>query len=316
MRKFFSFMLIICLGLSATCYAAWLPDKPISYVIPFTAGGESDFAAKLHQKYLKEILGQDINIVYKPGAGGATAWSEMTKLQPDGYVLTVCNLPHVIIQPIENPNIGFKTEDINFVYIFNSTPNILVVAKDSPFKSLKDLIKYAKSNPAVVTIGGSGTNTANHLGVIELAKAAKVKFTYLNYPGSGTALPALLGHNVSALMTSPTMGLSYGDKVKVLAVASDKRVSSLPKVPTFKEQGYNIVEGTYRGIAVPAGTPANVMKALEAAFDKINRTPEFKQEMEKLGFKLEFYNTKASQKFLNERSKYYSGLLEDLGLGK
>lgn len=302
----------LCLCFAVPSLAAGYPEKSINYIIPFTAGGESDFAAKLQQTQLTTLLGQTVNIVFKPGAGGATAWAELVKSQPDGYNLTVCNLPHIIVQPIEKPNIGFKTEDINMVYIFNSTPNILIVAQDSPFRSLKDLVKYAKANPSVVTIGGSGINTANYLGVIELEKAAKTKVTYLNYPGSGTALPALLGHSVLALMTSPTMAVSYGNKVRALAVQSAKRVSSFPNVPTFKEQGYNIVEGTYRGIAVPPGTPMKVMKVLEEAFSKINHTSEFRQEMEKLGFKVEDYGIAASKKFINEKKKYYSGFMEQL----
>jgi tripartite-type tricarboxylate transporter receptor subunit TctC len=314
MRKIFT-VVLLCLGLAVTCSAAGFPEKPINYIIPFTPGGESDYAAKLQQKELTTILGQPVNIVFKPGAGGALAWAALAKSQPDGYNLTICNLPHIIVQPLAKPTIGFKTEDINVIYIFNSTPNILLVAQDSPFHSLKDLVKYAKDNPSVVTIGGSGLNTANYLGVIELAKASKAKFTYLNYPGSGTALPALLGHSVLALMTSPTMAVSYGNKVRPLAVQSAKRVSSFSNVPTFKEQGYNIIEGTYRGIAVPNGTPAKTMKILEDAFSKINHDPEFRQEMEKLGFKVEDYGIAASKKLIMEKKKHYTEFMDQLKQG-
>lgn len=315
MRRYFTLMMVILsLTLLGTCFAATFPEKPIKYIIPFAPGGESDIAAKLQLKELENILGQKIEIDYITGAGGATAWEELKKAKPDGYTIMGTALPHNIIQPLQNA--AYKTEDINVVYIFNSTPVCLMVAQDSPFKNLGDLIKYAKANPSIVTIGMSGMGSANHLAIVELAKAAHVKLTYVPYSGSSTALPALLAHKVSAVMIAPALAISNPNDVRVLAVSSEKRFSYFPDVPTFKERGYKVIEGVYRGIAVPPGTPVSVMKTLEAAFTKVNKNPEFKTEMEKAGFKLEYYGSEASKKFIASKQKYYQELFKELDLGK
>jgi tripartite-type tricarboxylate transporter receptor subunit TctC len=316
MRKFVSLLFAAALGLTllGTCVAASFPEKPLRYVLPFTPGGAADTAAKLQQKYLEKVLGQKIEIVYNPGNGGGDAWTDAVKGTPDGYTVTGCNMPNIIIQPFENPAVGYKTEEINLVYIFASTPDALMVSKSSPYNSIADLIKAAKANPSSVTIGGGAIGSAPHLGSVQFEKAAGVKLPFVATSlGTKVAVSSLHAGKISALMTPPGTALTEKD-LKILAVATTKRLSSLPKVPTFQELGYKFTEGTYRAVAVPPGTPPAVMKTLEAAFAKINKDPGFQAEMVKAGFEIENYGIEASKKFLTERIKYYQGIRGELGL--
>lgn len=312
MVKRLTVLCIVALLCAGTAFAQF-PQKALNYVVCFNPGGESDIFARAQQPLLEKILGQKVMVSYKIGGGGAVGWAELVKTKPDGYTFMGYNLPHIILQPLSLANSGYKTNEIVPVYTFMSTPNILAVSIDGPFKTLDDFVKFAKANPGAVTVGGSASASANEIGTVLFNKLAGIKTTYIPFTGSGDAIPALLGGHVSALMTYTTMGTQYGDQIRVLAVASDKRVASLPDVPTFKELGYNLVEGAYRGAAVPVNTPDSVKKVLAVAFDKINHDPAFVKKMEAAGFKLEFYGPEESEQLVADKVKIYTPLVKELG---
>lgn len=310
------FVLVVLVGLTFTsALAAGYPDKPINYVICFNPGGESDITARIQQQPLEKVLGVPVVIVYKKGGGGAVGWSEMMRTKPDGYTIYGTNLPHTIVQPMTRGNAGYETEKINNVFFFEFTPNVLAVSADSEIKTVKDFVEYATKNPGV-SVGGSGQPSANSLGTEAFANVAGVKLTYISFTGSGAAVPALLGGHVKALMTYTSMAAQYPDKIRALAVAADKRATALPDVPTFKELGYEYVEGAYRGAAVPPGTPADVRQVLEKAFETVNYDPVVIKKMEDLGFIMEYYGEDASKQLVERLTKYYGELLKDLGLLK
>ena len=258
--------LVAALTLGAFALAQY-PDKPITYTIPFNPGGESDVTARLQQEGLEEILGVDIVIQNQDGGGGAVAWSEFQRsAQPDGYRIIGVNLPHIIAQPASRADTGYTTDGFDVLYWFHFTPSMLVVREDSEFQTLEDFIAFAKENPQVVTVGGSGTLSANHLETLRLENTADVDLTYIPFTGSAPTYPAVLGGHVSALMSYSTTPFAV-DGVRALAVASEERLPFLPDVPTFRELGYDIVGGAYRGVAVPNGTPQEVKDTLIAAFD-------------------------------------------------
>jgi tripartite-type tricarboxylate transporter receptor subunit TctC len=293
--------------------AAAYPSKPLTYMICFNPGGESDITARIQESALKKYYGQEVVITYKIGGGGSVCWSELVQSKPDGYTIAGHNLPHIVLQPLERGKAGYNTLDLKNIYIFESTPDLLVVRQDSPFKTLKDFIDYAKQNPGVVTVGGSGSNTANDLGTAELDKAAGIKLTYVPFSGSGAAVPALLGSHVTALMTYSTMGVQYKDKFRSLAMASEDRMSVLPDVPTFKELGYDVVEGAYRGVAAPPGTPDDIVKTLADVFEKVMKDPAVVKKMDENGFKTEFMGPGASLALVKRKMVEYETLLKEMG---
>ncbi len=312
----FLLMVIAVLVIPPGVQAGDYPSKPLTYIVCFNPGGESDLTARIQEKALEKYYGHDVIITYKIGGGGAIGWSELVRSKPDGYTIAGDNLPHIILQPLMRKNAGYNTLDLKQIYIFESTPDILVVHKDSQFKTLQDFIKYAKEHPGVVTVGGSGSNTANHLGTILLEKAAGIKLTYIPFSGSGTAVPALLGKHVTALMTYSTMAVRYKDKFRPLAIASEKRMEVLPDVPTFKELGYNVVEGAYRGVAAPPGTPDHIVNYLADVFDKVMHDPEVIKKMNENGFKIEYMKPAEATAFVKQKMKQYKALLEEMGLIK
>ena len=146
-----------------------------------------------------------------------------------------------------------------------------------------------------------------------LNKAAGIQLTYVPFGGTGSAIPALLGSHVTALMTYSTMGTQYSGKFRALAIASETRMDALPDVPTFKEQGYNIVEGAYRGVAAPPGTPDEIVKVLADAFDKVMKDPEVKKKMDQNGFKTEYMGPEESLALVKKKMVEYEAIMKELG---
>jgi tripartite-type tricarboxylate transporter receptor subunit TctC len=300
--------------LAAVAGAADFPKKRVTYNICFNPGGESDITARLQEQALKKYLGQDVSIQYKIGGGGAVCWAELVKSAPDGYTIAGHNLPHTILQPMEMGDAGYKTFDLKQVYMFEVTPNVLMVRKDAPFNTLKDFIEYVKKQPAgSITVGGSATSSANDLGVAILNKAAGIKLTYVPFTGTGAAVPALLGGHVTALMSYSPMCIQYKDKFKFLGMMSDKRMEVIPDVPTFKEQGYDLVEGAYRGVAAPPGTPDEIVKILADAFDKTMKDPEVRKKMDQYGFKTELLGPEESLALVKKKAAEYEVIMKELG---
>ena len=286
----------------STVTAADFPTKGVSYIIPFGPGGESDITARHQQPFFKKLFDQDLIISYKPGGGGAVGWAQLNKMKGDGYTIMGINLPHIIIQPQEK-EVGFTTEDITGVYMFHYTPDAIVVLNDSEFQTLDDLIAYAKENPGKVTFSGSGKGTANHLAQLRFDKMAGIKTTYVPFKGTGAAVTALLGKQVMAEWGYTSVGAQQAEKARMLAVAMDKRHPVFPDVPTFKELGYDLVSGAFRGIAVPKSTPEEIRVQLSDMIGQINADPEFRKRMEADGMALLDVDYKGYQAFIDEQAK-------------
>lgn len=300
---------VAAMGLAGLAQAEY-PEAPITYTIPFDPGGESDVTARFQEPHLEEILGTDVNVTHRPGGGGAVAWSEFqNSASPDGYEMIGVNIPHIIAQPIMRSNAGFTTDDWKIVTFFHFTPNALIVPKESPFDTLDDLVSYAKENPQAVTLGGSGTYSANHLGVLRLEREADIDVTYIPFSGTGPLPAAVQGNHVSGIFNYSMLGVQMEDSAKVLAVASEERVPAMPDVPTFTELGYDIVGGAYRGVAVPKDTPEAVVNTLEEAFAETNRRITEKQEP--LGFVMTYITDDEVGEVIEDLKEAYQPILED-----
>lgn len=302
------------LAIAATAIAAF-PEKSIQYVIPFAPGGESDIAARFQAQTFKDKYKQDMVIVNKAGAGGALAWSQMNTMPGDGYTIVGINLPHIVLQPLEG-TANFKTEDVTPVYFFHYTPDAIIVAADSPYKTLADLVKAARDKPEAVTIAGSGTNSANHVAQVRFDREFKLKTTYVPFKGTGDMVASILGNHVSAAMSYSTLAIQQKGKMRMLAVATEKRLPQFPDVPTFKELGFDWVDGAYRGIGVPRSTPPELRKQVSDIMDAINKDPDLRKKMVDGGFEVTDITLDQVPAFMKARTAEYMNSAKTLGLVK
>lgn len=304
----------LAVSLSFPARAAY-PEKPVRLVIPFSPGGESDIGARLQQGVFKKLTGQELIIESKPGAGGALAWTQLNTFPGDGYTIMGTNLPHLVLQPLEG-NVQYKTDDIVNVHFYHYTPDAIIVRNESPFRTYQDLMKAAKEQQDKMTFAGSALNSANHLAHTRLNKLMGTKTTYVPFKGTGDLVSSLLGGHVSAAMSYNTLAISQKAKVRMLAVAADKRLAQFPDVPTFKELGGDWVDGAYRGCGVPRSTPEDVRKRVSDIFSAINKDPDFRQKMAEGGFELIDVTYDRMAAFMAERRAAYLEAAKLMGLAK
>lgn len=289
------------------------PSKAMTYIIPFNAGGESDISARFQQSEWENVTGKQVVIQYQPGAGGAQAWSQLNSLPGDGYTVMGINLPHTALQPLAG-SVGYATEDLTPVHYFHYTPDAIFVRAESEFTSLDQLIEHAKANPGLVTFAGSGSNSSNNLAAIRFNEQADVTTTYVPFSGTGPSITAVLGGSTMAGFNYATSGVSQGDALRMLAVAAEERLKAFPDVPTFKELGYDIVGGAYRGVAVPASTSEELRQRISDIISDINAQPAFLEKMESAGFVLTDIGYDEMDEFVAERVEEYTAGAKALGI--
>jgi tripartite-type tricarboxylate transporter receptor subunit TctC len=301
------FLLVPCLAVGASDF----PKGPITYIIPFNPGGQSDVEARLQQPYLEKILGVKIVVEYKPGAGGALAWTQFAKAKPDGYTVCGINIPHIILQPLSQKDAAFKTEDLKPLAIFESTPIGLAVKKGSKISTVKEFIDYAKANPGKITVGISGKLTGHHMASLQFEKRTGIKLTLVTFTGAAPQTTALLGGHVEAMWGNSSDLVSYQNDIKILAIGTEKRMETLPDVPTFQELGMKFYPRIDRGVAVPKETPAAITATLEKAFLDTVQKKEYNDKITKAGFVAMGLNSKESMKYIAEEIAENTKLLAE-----
>ncbi len=268
----------ICLCYSGFAHAAdevKYPTRPIRIVVGFTAGGGNDIIARIVGQKLSESLGQPVIIENKPGAGAILATEYVARSAPDGYTLLVGASGAMVINPAVFEKLSYDTmRDFIPVSELAAFPLILIVNAASPFKSLADLVAYAKANPDKANY--SSSSAAFQLATELFKQKTGVPMQMIPYKGANDSVTAVISGEVTATIADagPVTGQINGGLARALAVASAKRMDTLPDVPTMKEAGVDVDAELWSGIFVPAATPPEIVRKLEAEFIRIARLPD------------------------------------------
>jgi putative tricarboxylic transport membrane protein len=287
------------------------PTRQLNYLVCFDPGGQSDRGARLYQPHLDKVLGQKVIIDYKVGGGGALGWRELSRAKPDGYTFAGFNIPHIILQPLQQ-EVGYQTSQIVPVMIFQRTPLGLAVLETSPIKNLQDFVDSAKKNPGAVSVGGSGSFSGYHMATLRLEKLTGTKITYVPFTGSAPQMTAFLGGHITAIFGASDDLTIHRDKLRVIGFAMNERFPGFPDAPTLKEQGVDMAEAVDRGIAVPPGTPDYIIKKLESAFLQVANMPEIRTEMKNQGFVPMAMGHAESKAYLEKMTAIYTELAASL----
>ncbi|NEU30130.1 tripartite tricarboxylate transporter substrate binding protein [bacterium LRH843] len=291
------------------------PKKPVTLIVPYSAGGGTDAVARSLASSVEAHLGQSVGVVNKTGGGGAVGMGEGANSKADGYTLTMVTveltmLPHLGLSPT-------TYEDFKPVAQFNFDPSSIAVAADAPYDTLEEFVAYAKEHPGKIRIGNGGTGANGHLAASAFEKSADVEFNHVPFDGSSPALTALLGGHVEAVSVQPPEALPYvqsGD-MKILGIMTAERLDVLPDTPTFAEAGFDMGEvGVWRGVAVPKDTPDDVVAVLSEAFSKAAEEPAFIEFMENNGLGLKIQDANGFLKLMEDSNKLYSELIPSLDL--
>ena len=266
------------------------PAQPIKVIIPSTPGGGTDFIGRLLSLKLAEMNGWTMVPTNRPGAGTALGLGEAAKASPAGYDLVIGQTDNVSLIPLLLKVAYDPVKDLTPVALAATTPMVLVVGAQSPYKTLNDAIAAARAAPDTISYGTSGTGGSAHMSMELLQSAARFKMRHIPYKGSSPALADLIGGHVdfAATSISSATAMIQGGKLRALAVSSPKRNAALPEVPTVGELGYpNYSFITYYGVFGPAGLPANVVARLNADLNRILASDDVKKQMHAQGLEPE-----------------------------
>ncbi|GEO14183.1 Bug family tripartite tricarboxylate transporter substrate binding protein [Microvirga aerophila] len=246
------------------------PNQPIQIIVPFAPGGASDFAARLLQNRLAEILGQQVVIVNRDGAAGNIGMGLAARAKPDGYTLFLGNVGTVSINPHLFSDLKVKPlEDFIPISIVADTPGLLISRPDFPAKDAKEFVEYVKQNPGKVNFASPGTGSVNRLEMESLALEQGLKMTHIPYKGgAGPAAADVMGGHVDVMFVTIATAINNvkAGRLKALAVTTKERVPSLPDLPTMMEQGLTTrPSSSWQGILVPAGTPKPIVDKIHSA---------------------------------------------------
>jgi len=273
--------------------AAKFPSKPITLIVPWTPGGGADLSARKICDTASKILGQPIIIENKGGGGGVTGLAVLAKANPDGYTIgqvtqsPIVPIPHLRSVPY-NPK-----KDFSFIMQYYEYMGPFCVLTESPWKTLKEFIEDARKNPGKLTYATPGPLSMFHIFVSQLALQEKVNIVHVPVSGDSEMVSQQLGGHVNASMSSPLIPYIHAKKVRGLAVINEKRLPSIPDVPTFSELGYKIDSTNFGGFIAPKGVDPVILKKIGDALKKALDDPATVEFMAKAGMNAVYRDSEA-----------------------
>jgi tripartite-type tricarboxylate transporter receptor subunit TctC len=311
-------ILALALVLPSSAPAASFPDRSITLVVPWAAGGGTDTLARTLVKNAKKYFGVTLTVVNRVGGTGAIGMNSVATARPDGYTVGVITFHLSAYRLMGLAELSYK--DFDLIALLNRSPAGISVRADSPFKTLKDLVEYAKANPGVVTVGHAGPGQAWHLAAASLAQKLGLKFTYVPFDGAAPTRTALVGGHISVATTGMDEVLQFykTKQIRILAVNNVTRHPAFPDVPTVAEAGYPIENPVldWRGLGVPKGTPPEVLKVLRDGFRKAAEDPDYIKLMDDLALPRMYLEHDKFGEFLANIEKTLEPVLEMVGLLK
>ncbi len=305
------------LGLAAAAaHAQSFPVKPIKLVIAFPAGGPTDITMRQLADNASKIIGQPIVVENKPGAGGTLPAQALQTAQPDGY--TIAQIPLGVFRLSYTTKINWDpVKDISYVINVTGYAFGIVVPTDSPLKSWKDFVDYAKANPGKLTYGSTGTLTSPHLTTELIAQKAGIELQHVPYKGSADLMLAVLSGQLMAAADSTGFAPQVeAGKLRVLNTWGEKRLAKFPDAPTLKELGLDIVQNSPFGIGAPKGTPPEVVKKLHDAFKQAMEEPSYVAALGRYDMLPNYMSSADYTKFAQTTFAREKALIEKLGLAK
>ncbi|MEC5214786.1 tripartite-type tricarboxylate transporter receptor subunit TctC [Polaromonas sp. CG_9.5] len=303
-------------ALPSMAQPAW-PSRPIRLIVPYTAGGFTDQMARLVQVGLQGRLGQPVIVENMPGANSIIGVNAVAKAAPDGHTFGVVIAAYAANTTLY-PKLPYNpAKDLVGVSLLGVSPLLAAVPNNAPFKNATELVAYAKANPGKVSFGSSGNGSAAHL-TSELFKAVTNTYmVHIPYRGAAPALTDLLGGHIQLFFDAPTNLIQPGKmgRLRLIGVASEKRLPAAPDVPTFIEQGLKGFTGsTWAGMIAPAGTPSEVVQRMSDEVNRIIRSEETRAKLEAMGTFAEGTSPQACDAFIASETAKWAKVIKNAGV--
>ena len=304
-------------AVSISAFAQDYPAKPITVVVSYAAGGNNDLRARQLAVPVSAELGKPILTENRPGASGNIGHATLARAAPDGYTIGIGAMGPLAVNPALFPNMGFDPKDFAPIVLIERAPLVLVTKADKPYKSLKDVIAAAKAKPGSLTIGNAGSGGAHHLASKAFEQAAGIEMIDVPYKGGGPAAGALLAGEIDMMFEQTYAALPSiaAGKTRALAVTSEKRLPSLPDVPTMAELGYpQVTLSNWLGLIAPKGTPPDIVRKLNEAYNKALATPDIRDKIVGPGNEIGGGTPEAFAAFIDSENKRWTTLVKAAGI--
>ena len=310
-----SVSLLATLGfmLSGTAQADY-PDRPVDLIVPYAAGGGVGAMARVFAMEATQLSGQQWIVHNREGAGGVVGFNAIARAEPNGYTVGFSPASPMTNAPFVNTSMPIKNEDILPVCQVFENVFAIAVVKDSPIKTLDELLQKARDKPGSVSYGHAGLASVPHLSMAALEQSAKVKFADIPYRGDAPAVVDALGGNLD--FVTPAIATLAGKDLRVLAVLADKRHQSMPDAPSLKELGYPTISPGLNGLYVPKNTPVAVVEKLESLCEQVVNSPSFAQHIEGLLQVPEYLSTHNFQQRIADTYQVHAELMPTLEFEK
>jgi len=294
--------------------AAAYPERPIKFIVPWAAGGDTDAIKRVFANLLQKHLGQPVVVTNITGASGTVGLREAKSAPPDGY--TIYSTHDYIHSTYYTGVSDVNYTDFEPVCLCTATPSIVTTAPKAKWTTFKELLDDARRRPGEITVGATLGSTSHFFPAL-IEREAKVKWKYVSYEGTAPRMTALLGSHIEMAESNLTqLDKAKAGQLKFLAIATERRSPEIPDVPTLKEAGVNVVYAVNRGVMAPKKTPEPVLARLEEACEKVSKEPAFAEAMRKQGTDVQFLNRKAYAEFLKKNDQVNKDLAAFLGLLK
>lgn len=283
--KFSTIAAALCLAsITSNQALADYPEKKIDLIVGYAAGGGTDVMARTVAPFLEEYLGNDTTVVVKnmPGASGQIGVTAVAQADPDGYTIGTYNLPGMMARTLDR-DADYDADSFTYLANVVDDPNVIVTPKSSDIDTMDELVAAAQERDGAVTVSMSSLGGDDHFFLIRLSEATDAEYTIVPFSGSAPARSALMGGHVTMGIINLSEVVNFRDELNVLGIATEERSDLLEGVPTFAEQGYDIINGSLRGFIAPDGLPDDVESSLITAFEKTYEDPEFQEAMLKSG---------------------------------
>jgi tripartite-type tricarboxylate transporter receptor subunit TctC len=294
--------------------SAW-PTGPVTFVVGYAAGGSSDINARELAHIMSPVLGQQIVVDNKGGATGSIGLRAVANAKPDGYTLFFAVGTNVVINPHVQKGMIDTIASLAPVCQVTDYQYVLVVGQKVPANNAAELVALAKKNPDTLTYSSSGVGGNNHLAGALFAKAAGITMTHVPYKGTGPAVADVISGQITMNFSSlpPAVSQIKGGNLKALAVTGNKRVKSLPDVPTLKEQGIDVVVTSWQGLFAPARTPDAILDKIEKATKEAMKNPKWEEALARDGLEQPPERTRAEfTKFVADEHAFWGKTLKEL----
>jgi tripartite-type tricarboxylate transporter receptor subunit TctC len=309
--------LAVILAPSSALHAQDFPTRPVRIVVPFPAGGTADVMPRIVGDWLSRKWGQPVIIENKPGAAGNIGAEIVANAEPDGYTLLSAPPPPLVINQNLYPKLPFDPLQFVPISIMGIVPNALVVNPQKiAASSVAEFVAYAKANPAKVSSATQGNGTTSHLTSEMFQMMADVKFVHVPYRGSAPALQGLLAGDVDIMFDNlgVSLALVNGGQLKLIAVGTEKRMASLPNVPTIAETLPGFASSAWFGVVAPRGTPAKIAERIGADIAEALKQPEVAKKMEGLSAEVVGTDPAATGKFMREEVERWNKVIKAAGV--